>query len=148
MAKGKSKFIHKPTYPGGQRAMNKFVQDNLEYPPTALAAKTEGSVKVGYSLNQAGKVVKAKAVEGPKNGCRAEAERVVKLLRFSIPKDYKMTVRYHQHININFKLPQVKAQAPKPAVPPRINYEIKSSKPTVPTEQPKPTSGYGYTIKW
>lgn len=150
MAKRKNQFIHKPTYPGGKKAMDKFVKENLKYPAKALATKTEGSVKVEYSLNQAGKVVKAKAVEGPKNGCRAEAERVVKLLRFTVPKDYKMTIRYHQHLNINFKLPKAKAKAkPKKLTQAtQINYQITPSSQQPPSDQPKPPSNYGYTIKW
>lgn len=152
MAKRKNQFIHKPTYPGGQKAMNKFVKENLKYPAKALAAKTEGSVKVEYSLNQAGKVVKAKAVEGPKNGCRAEAERIVKLLRFTVPKDYKMTIRYHQHLNINFKLPKPKAKTKlKPTklkTTTQITYQVTPSKQQPPADESKPATNYGYTIKW
>lgn len=134
--------------------MTKFVQEHLKYPETALETKTEGTVKVEYSLNQTGKVMKATAVEGPGNGCREEAERVVKLLRFMVPKDYKTKVRYHQHLNINFKLPKPKA-APKKAAPvTHLNYEIRPSQPAKPASQapsasPQPESGgYNYTIKW
>ncbi|MEL6355510.1 MAG: TonB family protein, partial [Bacteroidota bacterium] len=84
MAKRKTKFIHKPVYPGGTQALQKFLREHLRYPKQALAQGVEGTVKVEYSINQAGKVIKAKATEGPKDGCREEAVRLVKLLRFSV----------------------------------------------------------------
>lgn len=142
MAKRKSKFIHKPVYPGGMEALQKFLRKHLRYPAKALAEKVEGSVKVDYSLNQSGKVIKVKAVEGPKSGCREEAERLVKLLRFHVPKDYKMTVQYHQHLTINFKLPKAK---PKPKST-QVKYTITPNKKAAP--KPATGTGYGYTIKW
>ncbi|MEM9836427.1 MAG: TonB family protein [Bacteroidota bacterium] len=148
MAKRKTKFIHKPVYPGGKTALRQFLQKNIRYPDAAKAAKTEGTVKVEYSLNQTGKVMRAKAVSGPKDGCREEAERLVKLLRFDVPKDYKMSVRYHQHLNITFKLPKEKPQ-PAPAAT-QLRYTITPSKTTqVKKESPQQDAGgYGYTIRW
>ncbi|MEL6273490.1 MAG: energy transducer TonB [Bacteroidota bacterium] len=123
------------------------MREHLRYPKQALAQGVEGTVKVEYSINQAGKVIKAKATEGPKDGCREEAVRLVKLLRFSVPKDYKMTVQYHQHLNINFKLPKQKTR-PK-SQPTKISYTLTPT-PQKQEEQntPQKSGGYGYTIKW
>lgn len=143
MAKRKTSFIHKPVYPGGKTALQAFLKAHLKYPKAALENKTEGSVKVQYSLNQSGKVMQAKAVSGPQYGCREEAVRLVKMLRFTIPKDYKMSVRYRQHMNINFKLPKPKKQVKKQAT--KITYTITNEK-----SKPKPSkdNGLGYTISW
>lgn len=143
MAKRKTSFIHKPVYPGGKEAMQAFLRKHIRYPETAKKNKTEGTVKVDYSLNQQGKVIKATAVSGPQDGCREEAERLVKLLRFTVPKDYKMSVRYHQHININFKLPKAKPTKKET----KITYTIKKEQASKTSDQKK-NNGYGYTISW
>lgn len=148
MAKRKNKFIHRPVYPGGMKALNQFLRDNLRYPPKALENKTEGTVKVAYSLNQAGKVIKAAATEGPGDGCREEAVRLVKSLRFQVPKDYKRTVQYHQNLKINFKLPTT----PTPKNSSQVQYTM-IKKNTTSQEKPRERKeanegGYSYTIEW
>lgn len=174
MAKSKN-FLPKPVYPGGTKAMNAFVKKHLKYPEAAKQAKIEGTVRVNYSLDQSGRVIKVKAVEGPKEGgLREEAERVVKLLKFDVPKERKMRVQYHQHLDVNFKLPK-----PKPKVQlktsTKISYTItpatggKKSNSSAPEQkesggltpsghQENPsgkddqskdsTSTYSYTINW
>lgn len=144
MAKRKTSFIHKPIYPGGKTALQAFLRANIRYPEAAKKNKTEGTVKVKYSLNQRGKVMQAVAISGPQDGCREEAERVVKLLRFTVPKDYKMSVRYQQHLNINFKLPKEK---PKKKGGTKVTYTITKEKEATPSNE-KQGGGYNYTIRW
>ncbi|PHI20641.1 hypothetical protein CEQ90_06175 [Lewinellaceae bacterium SD302] len=145
MARKKNTFIHKPVYPGGATAMQAFLKENLRYPEAAKQNRTEGSVRVEYSLNQRGKVIKAVATKGPKDGCREEAVRLVKLLEFVIPKDYKMSVRYHQHLSINFNLPKLK---PKITTKQQITYNIVGAPKEERPESPRQGSDYGYTISW
>lgn len=157
MAKSRN-FLPKPVYRGGQRAMNAFLKANIKYPEAAKAAKIEGTVRVNYSLDQSGRVVKVQAVDGPKEGgLRKEAERVVKLLKFEIPKERKMRIQYHQHIDIHFKLPKPKAK-PKsqPPATSGMRYTVTKAKSepaskieeaiTPPEEQKKAV--YTYTIRW
>ncbi len=154
MANRKNKFIHKPVYPGGPKALQEFLRQALRYPEAAKALRISGKVRVEYSLNQQGRVIRAKAVKGPEHGCREEAERLVKMLRFDIPKDYKMTVQYHQHIDINFEMKKP-ASRQKPTAPTQIHYEVtpKRKDPQASTNKsqdgpPKPsTVSYTYTIK-
>lgn len=146
MAKRKNTFIHKPVYPGGTKALEAFVKKHLRYPKAALEKRVEGTVRVEYSLNQQGKVIKAEATTGPADGCREEAVRVIKLLRFKVPKDYKMSVRYHQHLNINFNLPK-----PESSPKSQITYQITPGKATPPEPSSPAKSGgseYDYTISW
>lgn len=153
MANRKNKFIHKPVYPGGPKALQEFLRQALNYPEAAKALGISGKVRVEYSLNQQGRVIRAKAVKGPEHGCREEAERLVKMLRFDIPKDYKMTVQYHQHIDINFEMKKP-ASRQKPTAPTQIHYEIapKSSAPQASTntggKRDSSKVSYTYTIKF
>ena len=134
--------------------MNAFLKANIKYPKAAKAAKIEGTVRVNYSLDQSGRVVKVQAVEGPKEGgLREEAERVVKLLKFEIPKERKMRIQYHQHIDINFKLPKQKPKSQALADSPRsMQYTLTKAKPEIKAdEEPKvekKETVYTYTIRW
>ncbi|MEM6396709.1 MAG: energy transducer TonB [Bacteroidota bacterium] len=159
MAKSKN-FIPKPVYPGGSKAMNAFVKKHLKYPESAKKAKIEGTVRVNYSLDQSGRVIKVKAVEGPKEGgLREEAERVVKMLKFDVPKERKMRVQYHQHLDVNFKLPKPKPKS-KVKSTTKISYTIKPASKTDTGLAPSgrkesqndrsndSTSTYSYIINW
>lgn len=158
MAKKKSvTHVSRPVYPGGIKAMKKFVADHLTYPAAAKAARVEGTVVVRYSLNYTGKVTSAFVKKGIGHGCDEEAVRVVKLMRFDVPQQRKKKVRIHQDINIHFRLPKTGAPTslapaspdPAPAPPPtaqptRIVYSTTSVGGKV--SKAKPSSGYSYTI--
>ena len=46
----------RPSYPGGQKALAKFIQDNIVYPETALENGVESSVDVVFAVDENGKV--------------------------------------------------------------------------------------------
>ncbi len=104
-------FIKKPTYEGGLTALRAFIKENLKYPKAALKAKLEGTVFVKYTIDHKGKVISSKVVSSIGHGCDAEAQRLVSLLKFQVPKIRKMRIQYHKSIQIHFRLPKV---APKP----------------------------------
>ncbi|RZJ38294.1 MAG: energy transducer TonB [Chryseobacterium sp.] len=68
-----------PEYPGGKQAIQKFIDDNTEYPQNAMDDDIEGTVRVSFAIDEAGNVTKAK-VTGVKagHGLDEEALRVVK----------------------------------------------------------------------
>lgn len=139
-------FIQRPSYPGGRVAINELIRKNLRYPKKALDAKIEGKVKVQYSLNHKGEVIRAKVLKGLGHGCDKEAIRLVYLLRFDIPKNRGMKVTFNKSITINFKLPKQKPPKPKPEkTPTTIQYQYTSSNSTV-KKKPKKNS-YQITIK-
>jgi len=113
-------FIKKPIYPGGTSALRKFIKDNLKYPTQALENKVEGTVQLKYTIDHKGKVIETKVVKGIGHGCDAEAERILKLLQFEIPKNpRRLRVTFHNKTQITFRLPKAKkipAQQP-PAAP-------------------------------
>jgi protein TonB len=51
-----------PVFPGGQDALQKFVEDNIEYPEKAVEQGEEADVRVLFTVNEAGKVTNAKVV--------------------------------------------------------------------------------------
>lgn len=99
-------FLKKPIYEGGPQAMKEFVAKNLKYPKNALENKIEGVVVVRYSIDKDGKVIKTKVKTGLGYGCDEEAQRVVRLLRFTVPKNRKLKVVFHKTIHIRFSLPK------------------------------------------
>lgn len=132
------RFIRKPIFPGGNSAFKKFIKENLKYPKEALDNKTEGLVIVKYDINYKGEVVKTKVVAGIGSGCDEEAQRIVKLLKFEIPKGpRKLKITFHKTTRIRFKLPKKTNKT--------INYHYK--KEGEKTSKPS-SSNYNYTISW
>jgi TonB family protein len=156
MAKNRPTHVSRPVYPGGIAAMKKFVAANLKYPPQAIKSKAEGTVTVRYGLDYTGKVINVKIKKGIGHGCDAEAMRVVKLMKFTVPQSSKKKVRIHQDVNIHFKLPKPKP-APKPKAKPKTKTTVtytQSGSLSGKVVRKKPdhdntsNSGYSYTIEW
>jgi TonB family protein len=51
-----------PVYPGGEEALQKFVEDNIQYPEDAIQQGQEADVKVIFTVNETGKVTNAKVI--------------------------------------------------------------------------------------
>ncbi|NNF34987.1 MAG: TonB family protein [Saprospiraceae bacterium] len=138
----KDSFINKPIYPGGMKAMRKFVKERMIYPQEALESKIEGSVLVKYEVNYKGKVTKTEIASGLGYGCDEEAARLVRMFIFKVGKSpRKLRVKFHKSIRINFKLPKVKEKPKTSNV--QVNYTITKSKAASP---PSSSSSYSYTI--
>jgi TonB family protein len=122
-------------YPGGDKAMDKFVSENLQYPPEALENKVEGTVTIEMDIDVYGKVTASRILHGIGYGCDEEAKRLVSLLQFEKKKYRGLRVTHHRTLHIHFRLhtASVKEQ--------QLNYQYKE------TEQKSPASVYSYTIK-
>ena len=139
-------FIKQPIYEGGPKALKAFISKNLRYPKEALAEQIEGTVVIRYTINYKGKVVASKIVSPLSHGCNEEAERLVRLLKFEVPKNRGVKATFHKTLSIHFRLPQTPVtppQAPNKAIT-QIQYNYTSSS----TEEKAPSSsgGYQYTI--
>lgn len=136
------KMIKKPFYDGGKKAMDAFIRENLKYPKAALKEKIEGSVYVRFELNHQGKVVRAKNVSSLGYGCDEEAIRVVKLLKYVVPKNpHRLKLKFNKKIQIHFKLKKTKK-----LIPAKTSYKmIMTKKKENPTDK---APSYGYTIQW
>lgn len=136
-------FIHQPSYPGGNKAFSDFIYSNLKYPKLAAEAKLEGVVVLRYDIDNHGVVGDVQVLKSIGLGCDEEAIRVVKMLRFEVPKNRGLRVTFHKDVRIQFKMAK-EVELPKPIEPAntgmQINYSIiPTEKPTV-AEEPKPSS--------
>lgn len=112
-----NKFIRKPIYPGGDKAYKAFISSNLVYPEEAKKNKINGQVRLKYGINYKGEVTDVKVLSSLGYGCDEEAIRIVKLLKFDVPKGpRKVRVLFHRTVRINFALKiekQTKKRKPK-----------------------------------
>jgi len=71
-----------PEFPGGEKALQQFLKDNLVYPDSAEKDKIQGRVFVGFVVEKDGIVSDVKIVGKNINGYGLEEEalRVVKLM--------------------------------------------------------------------
>ena len=135
-------FIKNPIYEGGFQALRKFISSQLEYPKAALTNKIEGTVYLKYSINHLGKVIATKVISSVGFGCDEEAERIVRLLKFKVPKSRGVRVTFHKNIQIHFRLPkQTKTKVPAQ----QIQYHL-TKKSTSDPQSKEQQSGYQYTV--
>lgn len=69
-----------PTYPGGQKAMNQFINLHLKYPQKATEMGISGRVYVQFEVDDKGNITHVKVIRGIGGGCDEEALRIVKLM--------------------------------------------------------------------
>jgi len=130
-------FINKPSYPGGPKALWVFIRKNLRYPKEALDKKISGVVRLKYTINGKGKVTAAQVIHSLGYGCDEEAIRVINILKYYVPKQRKIKVKFHKTINVRFKPPKKK----------KIEITLSKKKPeTKEKVKEKKKSGYEYTI--
>ncbi len=154
------RYVDKPIYRGGRAAMNTLIKENLKYPPKAIKNKIEGKVHLRYEIDYKGNVVRTSVISSLGYGCDEEAERLVKLLKFEIPKlPRKMRLKFNKTIRITFKLPKPKPKSKKKItgnvnltkgqkiVAPggsKVTYRITPT--TTTTTQPSKKPTYTYTV--
>lgn len=74
-----------PSYPGGESARLKFLQDNIHFPAKAREADIDGTVFVSFVVDPTGKLDSIKVIRGIGGGCDEEALRVINLMPRWIP---------------------------------------------------------------
>lgn len=134
-------FLKKPEYPGGMKSMQAFLAKNKIYPSDALENKIEGTVTVRYTIDFKGNVIQTKVLAGIGFGCDEEAERIVSLLKFNVPKSRKLKVQYQKTVHIHFRLPEEKPQDST-----TISYTFQPRKEKTQDEASK--KSYQIHIKW
>jgi len=130
-------FIKKPSYPGGPKALWAFIRKNLRYPKEAQEKEISGFVRLKFSIDRKGKVIATQIIHSLGYGCDDEAIRVISMLRYNVPKQRKIKVKFHKTINVRFKPPKKKT----------FEITLTKKKPE-PKEkvQEKKKSGYEYTV--
>ncbi len=127
--------------------MKALIQDNLRYPETALKEKIEGTVVLKYSIGHKGDVVDTRIISGLGYGCDEEAVRLVRLLKFTVPKARGLKVLFHKDIKIHFRFPKKKG-CPVEEEPTAIQYSYTEKKKEPAGKKPpkEGNEGYSYTV--
>ncbi len=95
----------KPSFPGGEKARIKWLQDNLVYPSQAAEASIQGQVQVGFVVEKDGSISGVKIVKSVHSLLDREAMRLVKSMPKWIPgKQNGNTVRAYYTQPIRFVL--------------------------------------------
>lgn len=89
-----------PTYPGGDAALYKFLNDNVVFPPAAAEEGVSGKVIVKFVVTKDGTVDQVTIARGKHPALDKEALRVVKKLGKFIPGKQN-----GQNVNVWFTLP-------------------------------------------
>jgi len=74
-----------PQYPGGDEARDKFLSDNLTYPPLAKKQGIQGKVWVGFIVSKDGSISDVEILRGIGGGCDEEVKRVIEKMPNWIP---------------------------------------------------------------
>lgn len=93
------------SYQGGHEAMLKFLNENINYPENAKESSVEGTVYVGFIIDENGKLGDIKVLRGIGNGCDEEAIRIVKLMPVWKPgRQAGKAVKVQYTLPVRFKL--------------------------------------------
>lgn len=96
---------HMPRYPGGVKALQKFIGHRIQYPPQALKKNIQGRVFVSFVVDSKGAVVDSKVVRGVDPLLDNEAIRVVNQMpRWKPGMQRGKSVRVSYTVPINFAL--------------------------------------------
>jgi protein TonB len=90
----------KPEFPDGDKALFKYLGENIKYPAIARENGIEGRVIVKFVVSRDGSISNAQVVRGIGGGCDEEALRVVK----GMPK-WKPGKNNGKPVNVTYTLP-------------------------------------------
>ena len=74
-----------PSFPGGLEEMNKFIRENLKYPPLAMEISIQGAVYLKLTIRETGKITNIEVVRSVHKSLDDEAIKVVSLMPDWIP---------------------------------------------------------------
>ena len=90
-----------PEFPGGLKAMYKFMGDNIKYPDMSAQAGSQGQAYVNFTIEKNGKITDVKILGGSADKrCKKEAARVVE----SMPK-WKPGEQRGKRVRVSYTLP-------------------------------------------
>ncbi len=95
----------KPSFPGGESAMYKWLHDNIIYPAAASEEGVQGKVTVQFIVEKDGSITHVQVVRGKHPALDAEAARVIrKMPRWTPGRNNGQPVRVTYHLPVQFKL--------------------------------------------
>jgi protein TonB len=94
-----------PTFPGGDEARIKYLQDNIHYPEMAKESGIQGTVYVTFVVEKDGRITNVKVLRGIGGGCDEEAVRIIKNMpKWKPGKQRGRAVRAQFNMPIRFVL--------------------------------------------
>ena len=96
-----------PEFKGGEKARQKFIQKNIEYPQVEKEAGIMGTCYITFVVEKDGTITGAKVLRGVTNGpgCDAEALRVInKMPKWKPGKQNGKKVRVQYNLPIKYVL--------------------------------------------
>ena len=95
-----------PSFPGGEEALYKFIDDNLRYPDEAREPNVQGTVVIRFVVEKDGSISNATIAREIGCGCGREALRVVNMMpRWNPGKQGGKPVRTEFTLPVQFYLP-------------------------------------------
>lgn len=92
-----------PEYIGGDRAMYKFLKENIKFPEEAKQAKISGRVTLWFVIEKDGSIKIVKVLRGLGYGCDEEAVRLIKAMpKWKPGKQRGKAVRVYYTIPVIF----------------------------------------------
>jgi TonB family protein len=140
--KKRTKFLEKPQYPGGAKALREFVNAHLQYPQDAMDQHIEGVVTVAYQVNDDGEVENPVVTKSLCPSCDEEAVRIVNMLHYDKARNRGVRLKVNTKLNINFRL------APVPQGPTITYTYTPSTKKSGGNKSGTNSGGYSYSISW
>lgn len=89
-----------PEFPNGQKALFKWLSDNVKYPPIARENGIEGTVYIGFVVWKDGTIQNVQVKRGIGGGCNEESLRVVNAM-----PTWKPGRQNGKAVNVAFTLP-------------------------------------------
>jgi protein TonB len=94
-----------PSFPGGDEARIKYLNENINYPSIAREAGIQGTVYVTFVVEKDGSITDVRILRGIGGGCDEEAVRVIQNMPNWIPgKQRNVPVRVQFNMPIRFIL--------------------------------------------
>ncbi len=93
-----------PQFPGGPKALEKYLAETIQYPPQAKDSQIEGTVYVSFVITETGDIVESRVVKGIGGECDEEALRAVNNMPAWMPasqggvfvkRQYTLPVRFN-----------------------------------------------------
>jgi len=94
-----------PSFPGGDQARIRYLQENLEYPNLARETGIQGTVYVTFVVEKDGQITGVRVLRGIGGGCDEEAVRVIQNMPRWIPGQQRnVPVRCQFNLPVRFIL--------------------------------------------
>ena len=100
-----SKVDQKPSFPGGEQELLKFIIKNFRYPVQSLEMGVQGKVVARFVVNEDGSVGDVQIIQGLDKYCEAETIRLIKLMpRFTPGRKNGKPVKVYFQLPIMFRI--------------------------------------------